>query len=333
VVTGGTGFIGSHTVEHLLNLGFRVRCQVRKGRKNPGWLEGLPVEIFECDLLTAGSFATLLKEADYVIHVAGITKAKHRQEYFSGNVTTTKNLLEAVLQGNAIKKFCLVSSLSAAGSSTDGTPLNENSPLHPLTAYGFSKREAEEVTLSFKDRLPVVIVRPPAVYGPRDKDILEMFRAARLGFKPLIGPKNKTLSIIHVKDLAKAIVDATLSDKTTGEVYFATDERVYCYDELYKELAGIVGKNAIGIPIPKALLLGLAVATEAVSILGPRPAVLSIDKVLDLLQTHWVCSGTKLKSDVGFETSITIHEGFRSTYEWYEKRGWLSFKTVLGKHS
>jgi nucleoside-diphosphate-sugar epimerase len=273
----------------------------------------------------------LLKDVDYVFHIAGVTKAKRRQDYTEGNVIATQKLLEAAAQ-QSIKKFCLLSSLTAVGPSRDGTPLDESTPPHPITAYGISKRQAEEAALSYNRQFPVVILRPPAVYGPRDKDILEMFRVAKLGFKPIIGSRNKTLSLIHVSDLARAIVQATVSEKTHGEVYFVTDERIYRYDDLCDELARIVGKKALSVPVPSAALLGIAAVAQAISLLGPRPAVLSMDKARDLLQAHWVCTARKLKSHIGFETSIEIREGLQSTHEWYEQRGWLSFKTMLGYH-
>ena len=175
-MTGGTGFIGSHTVEQLLAEGYRVRCLIRPQQVNLRWLQGLPVDLVKGDLMNPASISKCIEDADYIIHIAGITKAKHKSEFFTGNVTTTNNLLLAASQLKHLKKFCFISSLTAVGPSVTGIPLTEVSPCHPLTVYGKSKLEAEQVCKQFSDTLPIVIIRPPAVFGPRDTDILEIFK-------------------------------------------------------------------------------------------------------------------------------------------------------------
>ncbi|MBI4428868.1 MAG: NAD-dependent epimerase/dehydratase family protein [Ignavibacteriales bacterium] len=332
-MTGGTGFIGSHTVEHLLQLGHNVRCLIRPGRENLGWLEGLPTENIRADLQNPASLETLVRGIDFVFHIAGVTKAKRTREYFSGNVESTTNLLEATARHGNVKKFCLVSSLTAVGPSKDGTPVDESTPCAPLTEYGRSKLQAERVTRSYADRLPVVIIRPPAVYGPRDRDILELFRTAKWGFRPVIGSKNKTLSLIHAVDVARALVTAAVSQKSAGQVYFATNEPTYRYEDLYHELSLIVGHSTVSLPVPNAVLYSLAAGTELVSVFGPRPAILSVDKARDLVQSHWVCSGKKIREHLGFSTTVEIRDGLRSTFEWYKSRGWLSLKTMFGGHN
>jgi len=331
-VTGGTGFVGSHTVEHLLQLGFRVRCVVRPERRNLGWLEGLPTENVYAHLHDAISLQEIVGGIDFLFHIAGVTKAKRSKEFFEGNVHATRTLLEAAAKQRTLKKFCLVSSLAAVGPSNDGTPLDESAPCRPITEYGRSKLQAEETALSFANQVPMTIIRPPAVYGPRDRDILELFRTAKWGFRPVLGPKDKTLSLIHVTDLARALVSATISDKTGGKIYFAADDRPYTYSELYDELSSIVGHSVVALPIPDSILYGLAAGVELVSRAGPRPAVLSIDKARDLIQRHWVCSGARLRKEVGFSTNIEIKAGLRSTYDWYETRGWLKLKSMFGYH-
>ncbi|MGB2869750.1 MAG: NAD-dependent epimerase/dehydratase family protein [Bacteroidota bacterium] len=323
LVTGGTGFIGSHTVEELLRRNFNVRCAVRPGRKGLGWLQGLPVETVEADLSNPSSLLPLLVDVSFVIHIAGVTKAKTRKEYCRGNVLTTESLLEACARKKSIEKFCFVSSLTVVGPSPDGSPVDESTAYHPLTAYAESKLEAESVCLKYASSVPLVIVRPPTVYGPRDRDTLEMFRWVGYGIKPIIGSKNKSLSLVHAADLARGIVEATLSPKTAGETYFISDPMIYTFDSIISKLSTLEGRRTIPVRFPKALLYAVAGIVEAVSFFGPIPAVLSVDKARDLLQAHWVCSPAKIKNHIGFSTTISMERGFESTYRWYKEHSWL----------
>ena len=281
------------------------------------------MDVVASDLSDVGTLKATVHDVEYVFHIAGVTKATRRRDYFQGNVETTRHLLQAAVTASSLKRFCFVSSLTAVGPSPDGTPLTEDAPCRPITSYGQSKLEAEQACLSFRDKIPLVILRPPAVYGPRDKDILEIFRSVKRGINPMFGGRKKSLSLIHVSDLARAIVDATLSDATIGNTYFVTDPIPHDISELVRTLSSIMKKRAFAISIPAFLLYGIAATVEGASRLLSRPAVLSIDKARDLLQPHWICSGGKLEVDIGFRCAIPIDEGLRTTYQWYRQQDWL----------
>ncbi|CUT00042.1 NAD dependent epimerase/dehydratase family protein [Candidatus Kryptonium thompsonii] len=185
LVTGGTGFIGSHLVDELLNRGYEVRCIVRD-TSNLKWLNGKDVEIFKGSLFDIDFLKKAVEDVDYVYHIAGVTKGKNYQDYYRGNVETTQNLLEACLENQKLKKFVLASSLAAVGPGDDAIPVDETRQYNPITSYGKSKAEAEKVTLSFKDKLPITIVRPPSVYGPRDTYTFELFKYVKFGFLPVV---------------------------------------------------------------------------------------------------------------------------------------------------
>lgn len=307
----------------LLKHGLNVQCLIRPGRKNLGWLEGLPVEVLETNLLDSHSLQPIAQGADYIFHIAGITKAKHQKDFFEGNVAATKSLLEAAKNNTRLKKFCLVSSLTAAGPSKDGSPLDEESPCNPITAYGRSKLEAENICRSYSHNIPIVIIRPPAVYGPRDQDILEIFRWVVKGFMPIIGGRQKTLSFVYAPDLARAITEATLSEKTKGETYFVADQPMYLFTDLVKRLAAIAGKKTTSLPIPSSVLYSAAAVAQFFSQFSSKPSVLNIEKVRDLLQLHWVCSSKKIEQHIGFTCTTAIDNGLRNTYHWYKEQGWL----------
>ncbi|MEX2115264.1 MAG: NAD(P)-dependent oxidoreductase [Bacteroidota bacterium] len=322
-ITGGTGFIGSHTVEALLREGYRVRCLIRPGRSTIGWLKGLPVETLPVDLLNRTDVRSALAQCDGVVHIAGVTRAKRRKDFFTGNVEPTRNILLACKELGSVKQFCYMSSLTATGPAEAGHPVNEDSPCRPLTAYGASKLEAEKVCREFGDMFPVVILRPPAVYGPRDRDILHMFRWIKFGIMPVMGPSTKTLSLIYVTELARAITVVLKSDSSGGRVYFVGDKTPYRYSDLVSITASLLGKSTFNLPIPRPILYGIAGVTQAISWLLPQPSVVSIDKVRDLVTPYWTCDPGKIERELGFRTEIGAHEGLQRTLDWYKAQGWL----------
>jgi nucleoside-diphosphate-sugar epimerase len=258
-----------------------------------------------------------------IIHVAGVTKAKRDEDYRRGNVGTTAALLDAARQLPHLRRFCLISSLTVAGPSSDGTPLTEDRPPHPLTAYARSKWEAEQLVRAAAPNLPVTIIRPPTVYGPRDRDVLEMFRWVRYGLHPLIGSPEKTLSLVHVRDLVRGVTVAAMDPSAEGRTYYVSDKEPYRYDELIRLIAAIVGRRPIKVRFPVPLLFAVARIVEAVSFFGPRPAVLSVDKARDMVQPHWVCDPRLIEAELGVRSEIQVEEGLRSTYGWYREHGWL----------
>lgn len=315
--------MGSHTVEFLLQRGFSVRCLVRRSRPDLGWIRDLPVEIFRGSYYDLDSLKEASRDVEYVLHIAGVTKAKLPREYREGNVMATKNLLEAVQTNPLLKKFAYVSSLAAAGPSLDGTPLSEDSPSAPITTYGVTKLEAETVCHLYAKNTPIVILRPPAVYGPRDSDILEILRWVNKGIMPVLGSADKRLSLIYGPELARAIVEATLSDRTEGETYFVSEPTIYLLTDALHISAKILGRRTVKVHFPPPVLYAMAGASEFALAFSSRVAKLNVEKARDLLQTHWTCSPEKLRLHTGFQNQISLEEGLRATIHWYKDFGWL----------
>jgi len=322
LLTGATGFIGSHVAEELIRRESAVRCLIRPGRKGLSWVRDLQLDIVTADLNDRDALTNALSGIETVLHVAGVTKAKSKRDFIRGNVDTTRCVLEAAVR-NGVQRFLFVSSLTVTGPSSDGVPLSEDASCLPLTSYGVSKLEAERVVQSYGDRLGVTILRPPAVYGPRDRDTFEIFRWVSYGIKPLIGAGERTLSMIHVRDLARAIVTAAFHERTTGQTYFVSDEHPYPFDTLIRLLTDIMKRRTITVPIPGPLLYALAAVVEGVSVVLSRPAILNIEKARDMLQRHWVCDPSRLAADTGFRPEVKIAEGLAETYRWYLREGWL----------
>ena len=187
LVTGSTGFIGSHLVELLLQKGCRVRCLIRK-TSDLQWLKDLPVEFVEGDIADPPSLARAVRGVEYIYHSAGLTKARTEDQYFRANAGGTRSLLEAARDvAPGLKRFLFLSSQTAAGPSPTITPITEEFPPRPITTYGRSKLQGEKECLSVSGRVPVTICRAPAVYGPRDKDVFEFFHTVSRGLQPMAG--------------------------------------------------------------------------------------------------------------------------------------------------
>jgi dihydroflavonol-4-reductase len=306
----------------LIN-GYKVKCLIRPHQTNIRWIHDLPIETIKGDLLNASSFSKALDDVEYIIHIAGVTKAKNKKEFYSGNAQTTKELLFAASKLKQLKKFCLISSLTAVGPSKTGIPLTETSHCHPITTYGKSKLEAEIFCKQYMDEIPIVIIRPPAVFGPRDLDILEMFKWVSHGFRPIIGSSEKTLSLIYAPDLARGIVQATIDERTSGEIYNVSDPTIFTFSSLIDYLATFVNKKTLKIHLPKELVYSMAGIAQFIAMLGNKPAVLNIEKARDLLQKHWVCDPEKIQMHIGFQTSTSVYDGIKKTFRWYKEIGWL----------
>jgi len=296
---------------------------VRRTRSNLGWIEGSQAEIVRASYFDVETLREAVRGTDYILHIAGVTKAKNPSQYHQGNVLATKNLLEAAAGNPHLRKFCYVSSLTAVGPSPDGTLLDEEAPSHPITSYGVSKLEAETVCQLYSNRIPIVILRPPAVYGPRDRDLLEIFRLAKYGFKPVFGSAEKKISVVYGPELARALVEATLSEKTAGGTYFVADPTAYRLTDLLDLMCGMFGKRGLNIRIPSSLLYVLGGIAELGSVFSSSVPVLNIEKARDLLQKYWVCSPRKLEEHTGFRTQVPLEESLKRTIEWYKEYGLL----------
>lgn len=323
LVTGGTGFIGSHLVELLAGKGYSVRCLIRRS-SDTRWLKDAQVEYVYGDLFDEPALERAVADVDYLYHSAGLTKAKKKEEYFRANGNGTKNILEAALRhAPRLKRFVHVSSQAAVGPSPTKDPINEDVLPHPLTTYGRSKRQSEDECARFMDRLPITIVRPPAVYGPRDKDIFEFFNTMNRGIQPMIGFGDKYVSLVHVADLVRGFVLAGESEKAAGQTYFISSKNVYGWKDLGDITRKVLNKSPLRIRLPEVAVHTVAAFAEFFALFSSKPALINFEKARDMVQNFWTCDSSKAKRDFGFEEKIGIEEGIRNTVEWYRRQGWM----------
>lgn len=323
VVTGANGFVGSHLVDHLIEKGDEVHCLVRKS-SNLQWLKGKNVVIHNSGLFDIEGLKKVLANIDNLYHVAGVVKAKKEEGYFKGNVETTKNLLEVVLEvAPNIKRVLIVSSLTASGPSKLNAPVTEETQSNPITTYGRSKVAQEELAKTYMDRIPITIVRPPAIYGNRDTEIYLVFKTYKQGLMTLIGFDKKELSLIFVKDLTNGIYLAATAEIAKGETYFISSTEFYTWPQIGKILEKVIGKKAFDLRLPHSLVYGVAAVAQLFSIFSSKAATFNLEKARDFVQEAWTCDTTKAEKDLGYKQNYSLEEGLKETIDWYRSEKWL----------
>jgi dihydroflavonol-4-reductase len=322
LVTGASGFIGSNLVERLLAEGVTVKCLVRRG-SNLTWLQNLPVTLMTGDFHDPASLAPAVADAKLMFHVAGATRAPHRAAFFRANFEVTRNLLQACEEyGPADQKFVFISSLSAAGPSS-GEPLTEDQPPRPVSAYGESKLWAERAVLKYSQHRPATVVRPPAVYGPRDRDTFLLFKNIHRGLHVIPSPMVQKVSLVHVRDLVTGIWLAARSAQTRGRVYYICGDGHYDWRTIGEYAGRVLEKRFRTFCVPEWLLRLVALGGSLVSQFTSTPTLLSLDKLRDIRQSQWLCSNERAKAEIGFQPRLDLLTGLAATAAWYQEAGWL----------
>lgn len=322
LVTGGTGFIGSHLVEALLARGDDVRCLVRSP-DHPRWLACHDIDLVAGDCLRPESLAPALAGVDRVIHAAGSTFAPTQAAFFNYNAIATKNLLDACLASGGVERFVMVSSQAAAGPGTRATPVRETDPPRPLTPYGRSKLAAERHCQAATDRLSVRILRPSAVYGPRDTAFLPYFRLVKRGFLIEFGAGKREISLCFVNDLVEGIVAVTDSHLESGSVYFVADSEPYSWETVEVLLCAQWGVRGRRIVVPGMVLKAAGVIGQVYGALTQQAVPINRARAAELLEKHWVCDTTAAQRDLGFSPGINLENGLHKAVRWYEQNNWL----------
>jgi nucleoside-diphosphate-sugar epimerase len=282
------------------------------------------VELVDGDFFDIESLRPAVIGVDCIYHVAGVVASKTKEGFFRGNQHATRQLLEAVRQYNPhLSRFVHVSSFAAVGPSLDGRHSTEDTPYHPITTYGRSKMEAEKEVAKCGESFPWTIVRPPAVYGPRDTATFDFFKTASRGLIPLVGFDSKLVSLVHVFDLVRGIVLAGQHSSAVRQIYNIGSEQYYDWAEIGDTTMKVLGKKAIKVRIPEPIVFAVAGLVGFVSLFGSRPSVLNWEKGRDMVQKAWTCDISKAKKELGYRESISLEEGIRETIEWYRSMGWL----------
>lgn len=307
-LTGATGFVGRRLVPLLVAAGWRVRVLLRRDPVVAEW-RGIDLQIVAGELGDAVAMRQLVEGVDAVVHVAGLIKAARRHSYYRVNHAGSVALADAVLQCAPHARFLHVSTIAA------------REPR--LSDYAGSKRAGEDAVL---ERLGsrATVVRPPAVYGPGDRETLVFFQMARKRFVPLLGPKQARAAMIHVDDLTSLLV-AQLAVEPVGNVLTASDARTdgYLWREVFGSAARAVGNTGASLfqaPVP--LLRSLALVGDVGRLFG-SPNMLSSQKLRELRHRDWAVPVAEWACPPGWQPRYTLAEGFANTVAWYRRAGWL----------
>ena len=323
LITGASGFIGSHLAENLLEKGCRVRALVRT-TSNLRWLKGLDLELAYGSFDDQASLVEAVNGADYIFHLAA-AKSGSRDRIFHHNVAATVDLAKAAVRSApGLKRFVFSSSQAAAGPSAClEEPRCESDQCRPISDYGRSKLEAERQLMRWAEKIPLTMIRPPTVYGPRDTDVLLYFQWINRGLALLPGFKKRLAQLIFVRDLTEGMIAAARSDATAGKTYFLSHPQSYSWQEISCSIAQSLGKKALPLRIPLGMALFGALLAEGGAVMAGGNSIFNRQKVREMSQRYWTCSPGQAEKDFGFNCRHDLKRGLEITARWYRENGWL----------
>ncbi len=324
LLTGANGFVGSHILDRLLDAGHEVAVTLRP-TSDTSQIDGcLPdVEVRYASLDSTESLRAACAGVAVVVHCAGKTKALRTREYYEVNGEGTRRLLEACqTAAGPPARFVLISSLAVTGPGTVEAPAREDAEPNPVSHYGRSKMLGETYVRELC-RIPYTVLRPAAVYGPRDRDFLTAFRVAGGRIVPLISGGRQPVSLIHVEDVARAVEGCLAAAGAAGRTYHLAHPQPTTQKALLGTMAEAMDNRPICIPIPSLALYPLLALRQAWDRVLRRPGILNLQKVPEYRASGWVCSTERATSELAFTAQTPLEQGIARTLEWYRDHGWL----------
>lgn len=317
LITGATGFIGKNLTP-LLARDNPVRILARRTSNLKHFLRNKNIEIVYGDLDSGHGLDQALTDVDIVIHSAARTIGSNFLQYYATNTLGTEKLVTAMKKLD-VQKIIFLSSHTASGPCATSDPVRESAPALPVSFYGRSKRYAENFIA--RSGLSYIILRPVAVYGPHDYDVLRYIKLIDHGLCPIVGFKEKYVNFIYVMDLACLIKDVIQQNTFTNRTFFVNDGVPYTYEEVILLLAELLDKkvHTFRVPYPLALLYGLA---NDVFLPAPRRLVWR-DKIHELAQQYWLCSNAACCETFAFKPRYGLRQGMQETIAWYRKQNLL----------
>lgn len=331
VVTGTSGFIGSHLVAELLARGATVRALVRPKSNRAERLKhhSDKLTFHEVDVLNTSDVekADIWNGASHVFHLGGRTTATGLAQFRRGNVLPTANILAALSKRTSRPRVVLVSSQAAAGpAASKNTPVRESDIANPIESYGISKREAEQLAETFASKIPICIVRPPAVYGPGDRDFLAAYKQATGSVALHAINPSFWFDLVHVRDVVSALILAAEHRSAIAKTYFLAPDAPLRWGDLYDLIAASAGARPRQVTVPNVLLKLGALAGDVFGLVTNRTPLLNSQKFTLARAEFWLCDSTRVRTDLGWLPQVTPQIAVRETYLWYVDAGWLSRK-------
>lgn len=320
LITGASGFLGYHLINAALESGLEVYAGVR-GKSNVEHLNNLPLQavVLNFNDVNALTSELLAHDFDFVIHAAGTTKASSSDEYNLVNNIYTSNLAKAAAHEKSnCKKFVFISSLAASGPAKGLDTKVTEDMANPVTAYGKSKLAAEKALSNIN--IPSVILRPTAIYGPREKDLFLLANYLNKGLDAYIGRVTQKLSFVHGKDVATAAIQSLFANGATG-IFNIGDGKEYSRYDFADIIKRNLNKKAFRFHLPAFLIRGVLALTEQIN--KSKPAPVSREKLNELLAENWSCDIEKAKNQLGFSPIYDLDSGLKETIAWYKEHKWL----------
>lgn len=322
LITGANGFLGFHLINAALAQKFEVFAGLRKNSKAEH-LSQLPIQYSYLNYENVEELTKEIadKKINYIIHAAGTTKALKQQVFEQVNVAYTVNLAKAAqMSGNSFLKMVFISSLAAVGplKANEGIITEKTFP-SPLTSYGKSKLLAERKLAELD--IESVILRPTAIYGPREKEIFVIIKTLLKGIDANIGSKPQKLSFVYASDVADAAINALLSNAKA--VFNISDGNSYSKYDFADALKHIVNKKALRMHLPQSAVHSLAHSLEKFNGWLNKPTMLSREKLKELVAENWICDISKAKQELNFIPKFNLETGLQETIEWYRQNNWI----------
>ncbi len=326
LLTGATGFIGHHLAQRAIAKGYRVHALVRPTSRLDE-LRALGVTFHYADVTEYasvkeifGQLAALKAGIDYVVHAAALTKSKTEAEFLLVNCGGTQNIISALEHtGLPVKKIIFISSLAACGPQLQGKVIDKNLS-KPVTLYGKSKLLAESVVK--RSALPYLILRPTAVYGPGEKDLLAVFKTVNRRLNPVLGYHQQELTFIYVKDLVEMILAAATSPEV-NKTYFITDGMVYPKKAFGQAIARALDKGSFSLTFPLLLVKALAFASQYAAALAKKQSALNLQKYKELTAPSWNCDVSETFEALAYVPKYSLQAGVNETAAWYREHRWI----------
>jgi nucleoside-diphosphate-sugar epimerase len=319
LLTGATGFVGSSLLNALADKGHDISVLVRNRKRKA---EDFPckVTLFYGDITKAEGMREALKGIEVIIHLAGLTKALSWEEYYNANAKSCGDLLDA-RDLNTFKQFIFTSSQAALGPSKDGNPKKEEDGYAPLSRYGESKMMGEEIVK--KAGACYTIIRPSSIYGENDHEFYPLFKSVRRGFKLILGDGKKSVNMLYVKDLVRAILLIAGNEKAYNKVYNVCDGFSYNWIDINNAAEKASGRKCRTIKLPMFTAGALAYINTLIEFIVKKPLLLNKEKLKEMKESYWLMSCDKIKNELGFKCKTSLEEGFKNAFDWYIQKGWI----------
>ena len=320
IITGSNGFVGSNLANKLLDMKFDVICLVRN--ESDTMLLDPNQNIKFVDYEDQKQMTALFSDRDIVIHSAALTRTVHWSDFEIANIRFTEKILQLFNESPSAKQFIFISSHAASGPSSSITPKKEEDDCNPVSLYGKSKFEAENIIRS-KAEKKWTIIRPVSVFGAGDKDFLNYFKLIKHHISLLIGKDERYISLIHIDDLIDLIIKTIGNEKADNQVFFASDGIAYSWEDFVSNLERAMDSFSVTLKIPEWLLYQLAKLFKFLSKFNHQTPLLNEEKVREMTQRYWLASNQKAVDLLDFSPKNDLMEKLRITFSWYKQKGWI----------